>query len=44
MVPVFTLLWVGLLAVLWVGVVAGIWAIVSVRDEYPPEAAPTPDD
>ena len=45
MVPVFTLIWVGLVTVLWVGIVAGIWALVSVSDEYPPEVSQaTPDE
>ena len=49
MVPVLTFLWVGLVTVLWVGIVAGVWALVSVREEYPPDDQPdvsqaSPDD
>ena len=43
MLPVVTVIWVGVVTVLWVGLVAAVWALVSGHDGYasePPGVAP----
>lgn len=42
MLPITTLLLVGLVTLLWVAVIAGVWAVVSAPEDRPREISQTP--
>ena len=39
MPPVEILIWVGLVTLAWVGIVAAVWALLTAREEPPPEVS-----